>query len=138
MENIGFVTGNGTSTSVSNYKFVDNPTDVLIKRLYYRLKQIDYDGFYEYSDIVAINYTQQWNSETVNIFPNPATDYITLEINEPTSFQIITAQGQVIVERSLSTTERLDISSLSVGNYWLRAINGNGFYVQPLVVMKGN
>ncbi|MCK7526061.1 MAG: hypothetical protein MZV64_54870 [Ignavibacteriales bacterium] len=51
---IGFVNGKGTTTDKSYYSFNDNnPID---GKSYYRLKQIDYDGTFTYSSIVAINF----------------------------------------------------------------------------------
>lgn len=47
---LDFITGNGNSTKVNNYSFSDynNPSNG-----FYRLKQVDFDGSFEYSDIVA-------------------------------------------------------------------------------------
>jgi hypothetical protein len=53
-ENIGFVNGSGTSNSPKNYSFIDyKPLGG--KRFYYRLKQIDSDGAYKYSNITYID-----------------------------------------------------------------------------------
>jgi hypothetical protein len=49
-DNISYVEGNGTVSSISNYEYLDFET----KSVYYRLKQVDYDGNYEYSDIVKV------------------------------------------------------------------------------------
>lgn len=49
---IGRVSGNGTSSSLHNYSYLDTkPFSVN----YYRLKQVDYNGDYEYSHIVNVN-----------------------------------------------------------------------------------
>ncbi len=67
-ETIGFVEGKGTTTQTQNYSFVDNPPS---GKFLYRLKQIDYDGAYEYSSEIEAEvfapkeYTLQQN------FPNP-------------------------------------------------------------------
>ncbi len=37
---------------------------------YYRLKQVDYDGQYEYSDIIAVLYQPDGSNELL-VFPNP-------------------------------------------------------------------
>ncbi|MCK5590997.1 MAG: hypothetical protein KAI72_03480, partial [Candidatus Pacebacteria bacterium] len=52
-EKIGFVEGHGNSNSPKSYDFVDN--NVMYGKLYYRLKQIDNDGSFEYSDIVEVD-----------------------------------------------------------------------------------
>jgi hypothetical protein len=48
---IGWVYGNGSTTEIIEYKFKDNEPMQGIN--YYRLKQIDFDGQYEYSNIVS-------------------------------------------------------------------------------------
>ena len=52
---IGFVEGHGNSTIPEEYTFKDNPTGYNI--YHYRLKQIDLDGKYEYSNVVSIKIT---------------------------------------------------------------------------------
>ncbi|MFC2094695.1 hypothetical protein ACFLSH_03600, partial [Bacteroidota bacterium] len=47
---IGFVNGSGTTTEIHNYSFTDS--DVRTGTYYYRLKQVDYNGEYAYSDVV--------------------------------------------------------------------------------------
>ncbi len=69
--NIGFVEGHGNSNSSKNYKFID--TDRLSGRVSYRLKQIDIDGQYEYSDIIEVNLTSDLAKkfELNQNYPNP-------------------------------------------------------------------
>jgi hypothetical protein len=65
---IGFVNGNGTTTSLSEYQF--NDTDVKPNVTYfYRLKQVDYSGLFGYSEVIAA----RLNKEAVHltIMPNP-------------------------------------------------------------------
>ena len=51
---IGFITGMGQSTSEVEYSFIDrNPFS---GTNYYRLKQIDFNGAFQYSDIVSVDY----------------------------------------------------------------------------------
>ena len=51
-EKIGFVEGNGTSTSPKNYSYSDHLS--AYGDVSYRLKQIDYDGSYEYSNEIIV------------------------------------------------------------------------------------
>ncbi len=51
-DNIGFINGNGTTTEITHYNFIDeNVNDGTYN---YRLKQIDYDGSFEYSSIIEV------------------------------------------------------------------------------------
>ena len=47
---IGYVDGAGNSNEVLDYSYTDSETN----KAYYRLKQLDYDGEFEYSDIVVV------------------------------------------------------------------------------------
>ena len=68
-ESIGFVNGNGTSTEVHNYSFTDKNTNE--GKSYYRLKQIDFDGSFEYSNIVEIDLTMPIVFSLEQNYPNP-------------------------------------------------------------------
>ncbi len=67
---IGFKEGNGTTTEIHSYSFVDDLFGESSTKLYYRLKQIDFDGSFEYSDIVEVNITPTEFSLSQN-YPNP-------------------------------------------------------------------
>ena len=68
-ETIGFVNGNGNSNSPKNYAFEDkNPEGV--GEINYRLKQIDNDGQFEYSNIISVNFSVN-NFELYQNYPNP-------------------------------------------------------------------
>jgi hypothetical protein len=67
---IGFINGNGMSNSTKNYTFTDN--NLTQKGIYYyRLKQIDNDGNYIYSNTVSLNITSQPNFVLEQNYPNP-------------------------------------------------------------------
>ena len=66
---VGFVDGNGTTTELHNYSYTDKNLDN--GKYYYRLKQVDYDGSYEYSDIVEVEW-RAFNSYVLEQnYPNP-------------------------------------------------------------------
>ena len=68
-EKIGFVQGHGNSNSQKEYLFEDkNPQ---VGKLQYRLKQIDNDGAFEYSNTVEVNFDAPVNFVLEQNFPNP-------------------------------------------------------------------
>ena len=81
---IGFVKGAGTSTNQHNYSFTDR--DLVAGKYFYRLKQIDYDGKYEFSKAIE-----------VDVRP---LDNFTLEQNYPNPFNPTTTIGYVLNEKS--------------------------------------
>ena len=68
-ETIGFVNGNGNSNSPKEYSFMDKNPDES-GEIKYRLKQIDNDGQFEYSDVITINYSIN-KFEIYQNYPNP-------------------------------------------------------------------
>lgn len=80
-EKIGFVNGNGNSNSPKDYSFMDNqPLEgVDIK---YRLKQIDNDGQFEYSDIITLNFSIT-TFELYQNYPNPFNPSTTVSWHSP-------------------------------------------------------
>ncbi|MCL6495757.1 MAG: VCBS repeat-containing protein, partial [Ignavibacterium sp.] len=68
-ESVGFVKGNGTTTEPKNYSFVDE--GLASGKYVYRLKQIDYDGSIEYSDIVEATINVPEKFELDQNYPNP-------------------------------------------------------------------
>jgi len=67
---VGFVSGSGNSNAPKNYLFVDS-TLINEGKYFYRLKQIDIDGHFHFSDTIEINYnlvgvSENWNKEEIN------------------------------------------------------------------------
>jgi hypothetical protein len=68
-EKIGFVAGFGTSTEVHSYSYVD--ASVEVGTYTYRLKQVDYDGTFEYSSVVEVDVTAPNVFALQQNYPNP-------------------------------------------------------------------
>ncbi len=98
---------------------------------YYRLKQTDFDGKYEYFNIIAVDISSQ--QQAVRIYPNPAESELHLdgEFNEETqmSFTLTDVMGNILIEDVSSQYghfERLiDVSRYPPGLYCIK-INING------------
>jgi hypothetical protein len=66
---LGFVAGHGNSNTPKSYYFVDNSFSGG-SNFYYRLKQIDTDGHFEYSEIIEVEFLIE-NFSLLQNFPNP-------------------------------------------------------------------
>ncbi|NOX18323.1 MAG: T9SS type A sorting domain-containing protein [Chlorobi bacterium] len=69
-QSVGFVEGKGTTSKRSEYGFVDNDKNASAGKLFYRLKQIDYDGKFEYSQVLEVE-TVPTKFALEQNFPNP-------------------------------------------------------------------
>lgn len=82
-EEIGFVKGNGNSSAVKNYAFIDfNPVN---GKSYYRLKQIDHNGSFEYSKEVEVDYQIITQFELFQNYPNPFNPVTNIKYSIPES-----------------------------------------------------
>jgi hypothetical protein len=65
---IGFVEGHSTTTEPQNYSFTDNGIGGTV---YYRLKQIDFNGTYEFSFVLEVNSATVTTMDLEQNYPNP-------------------------------------------------------------------
>lgn len=115
------VAGAGNSTGPAQYAFEhETPLGNLN---YYRLKQVDYDGAFAYSDVVVLNGTE--NTSGSNVFPNPATDQLIYRGTEAQLF-IYDALGKQVQQVATGQSgQPIDISNLRPGAYLLRVIKAD-------------
>ncbi len=66
---IGFVKGHGTTLAEQRYQFIDS--DVRPGAHYYRLRQIDFDGAFEYSSTLQVNMAAPQTFALAQNYPNP-------------------------------------------------------------------
>ena len=120
-EKIGFVTGKGTTSTKQDYRFKDESPNGLV---YYRLKQLDFDGRFEYSKIIAID---SKGEKVASVFPNPSTGIFTItgiEDTEDETFTLINSIGQTL-SINVQNNGQMDMSAFPSGVYYLRvASNG--------------
>lgn len=113
-EKIGFVDGSGDSKEINTYHFTDlNPSVTS----YYRLKQLDYDGKFEYSKVISV----KSGAAIVKVFPNPAQDYLTISgISQKQPFSIVDGNGRVVIEGVVIDRQQINIRTLGAGRYVVR------------------
>ena len=66
---IGFVSGEGTTTNQKEYSYIDK--DLVDGKYFYRLKQVDYNGSYEYSNVIEVDVRSLNEYALEQNFPNP-------------------------------------------------------------------
>lgn len=137
-QNLGFVNGVGTSQAKQDYQFIDQRPLNGIN--YYRLKQIDFDGKFEYSDIQSVHF-QNGQNTPVQVFPNPLKDgNLTVKLDQcddqEITIQIYDLTGKIWLQRtSYETVTELNVQDLTAGVYFLQ-INANGQTARQKIVIE--
>lgn len=114
-EKLGFVEGKGAVTEINSYNFLHNNPKK--GQNYYRLKQIDINGAFDFSELVSV-YSSGLG--VLNIYPNPSQSLINIDgIDvENVRYRIIDNTGRTIRQSELNKNQ-IDISSLANGMYFL-------------------
>jgi len=126
---IGVVNAKGNSNVLTNYTLTHNEPDNIN---YYRLKQIDINSTVEYSQVVMVNFNQNEEKieDAVKMYPIPARDLITIELNNSrtiTEISIYNIDG-ILIDRLQPNNPKVsvNITSLATGVYVLQIEDENG------------
>ncbi len=154
---VAFINGKGTTTESNNYSYVDdlghNPPSGVIK---YRLKQIDFDGSFEYSKEIEVEFESIKSYSISQNYPNPFNPSTTINYSLPyesnIKISVYNITGQLVKELVKGTQQAgnhsiifstSDIgSSLSSGVYFYSieasAVNGDRSFRQTrkMVLLK--
>jgi hypothetical protein len=127
-EIIDKIDGAGNSTELLSYKTYDfNPYRGIS---YYRLKQIDFDGKYSYSEIRSVT-----NTDELMVLPNPSTGIFGIggmPKHQENSILVIDITGQVLEQHSTEEESfQLDLTHRTAGIYFV-IING----IEPIKIIK--
>ncbi|MBA4316772.1 MAG: hypothetical protein C0412_00070 [Flavobacterium sp.] len=143
-QRIGFVQGHGNSNSTKKYYFIDD--NILSGTIKYRLKQIDFDGKYEYSKEVDIQ-VEPPNKLTINYnYPNPFNPSTRISYSIPTN-GLITLKIFDVLGNEVTTLVNEDKSAgkheisfngkfLSSGTYICKLRFGNSEVSKKLLLLK--
>jgi hypothetical protein len=123
-EYIGFRLGAGTTQEGQHYSFVDEIPQEGIN--YYRLKQMDFDGGFVYTDVVSIFNDKRTSTNPLKIFPNPVQSDLTV-VNGQGRMTIFNQLGQPLNQFVISENHQaFDLSHLPKGNYIIQVEHRNG------------
>lgn len=140
---VGFVKTQAESgNSIVNlfYNFTDKNAP---EGSFYRLKQIDNDGQYEYSWPISIKDNSWYSGQfKVEIYPNPATNNTVLRLNSPllnvvtvNQFEVFSLDGKkVLFDNFKGTSIKLDLSEIPPGIYIVMVKSGNFINFKKLLV----
>jgi len=146
---VGYIAGHGTTTETQNYTFIDRSVQIGIYS--YRLKQVDFNGTFAYSNVVEVevgapvefaldqNYPNPFNPSTMISFRLAADSKVSLSV-----FNILGQEVASLLNGNLvagSHQVNFDASSLNTGVYMYRieasGINGTNFVdVKKMILTK--
>jgi uncharacterized delta-60 repeat protein len=143
-ETIGFISGQGTTTEPKNYSF----TDKKIKRgaYSYRLKQIDLDGSFVYSNIVEVqidipfrfslsqNYPNPFNPGTIIKYSIPSEGLVTLKVYNTIGEEVATLINEV--KRVGNYELEFNASSMPSGVYFYRLQAADFVETKKMILLK--
>lgn len=129
---ISMATVAATNRPVNNYESEDAAPAKGYN--YYRLKMIDVDGSFRYSNIVKINFAGE---SSLSLWPNPANDKLMIpEAKERDQINIIDAKGSIVLSKTIARqNEAVMISHLSAGIYVLQ-LYSNGKMIHSAFVKQ--
>jgi hypothetical protein len=135
-EVVGMVNGKGNSSVQNLYNLVDSDPYTGIS--YYRLKQTDFNGNFEYFDPIAVNVKDNFND--VSVYPNPVNGNAFVSFSSKNDVeQILSIQdvaGRIVYQKLVvigkgNNKINLEITSFSKGMYFVKMGNNeDGFLVK--------
>ena len=141
---IGFVAGHGNSSSPKKYSFVDNDP-VGGNKFQYRLKQIDTDGSYDYSEVIEAYITTSDYVLEQN-YPNPfnpsTTIKFTLPVESRVKINVYNSLGQLVatlVDREMQSGYHeinFDGTGLASGVYLYQLQTGEFALIKKMLLLK--
>jgi hypothetical protein len=142
----GFVEGNGTINTAKEYSFTDNPN--ANGRYEYRLKQIDRDGKFTYSNVVEAavneiptrfgleqNYPNPFNPATMIRFVVPNDQQVTVKVYNLLGQEIAVLYDGVAVGGQIHEVN-FNASTLSAGVYYYTMKTTDRYDVKKMMLMK--
>lgn len=146
-EIVGTVDGAGNSDESLSYSFTDrNP---MAGKSYYRLKQTDFDGKFEYFAPVLVNYTTSTSEELMlSVYPNPShNQIITVTVEGMASGQesrvvMMDLQGNAVFRQDIrdegmgAVAVEIDPRNMSAGNYLVMVSTPEKKYTKQVILRK--
>ncbi len=146
-ESIAFVQGHGNSNSPKSYSFEDkNPP---VRKVQYRLKQIDFNGAFEYSPMVEVNveapsqlklaqnYPNPFNPETTINYQIPFASRVTLKVYNVLGREVATLVNEFQQAGTYNSQFSILNSQLSSGVYFYKLQTDNGYSeTKKLMIIK--
>ncbi|MCP3932225.1 MAG: T9SS type A sorting domain-containing protein [Bacteroidetes bacterium] len=138
-ETLNFIPGNGTTFEPHKYEYMDSRPYNGIN--YYRLRQIDFDGHYEYSKIVSAVFRGDNDpSDGIKVFPNPVKHgslavYLPSRQTEGATLRLFDVSGKLLKQKNADgNSAKLDVQDVPAGMYWLEVSAAGARWMEKVVM----
>ncbi len=134
---IGKIAGHGTTEEINYYVFVFENAEN--ENNYFRLKQVDFGGKFEYSKIIYEKIEIDRRTPIVKIFPNPVlSNDVSIVSNHNGEFKMFNAGGTLMnANLKASMVNEIDVSNLEGGVYYISFRNEKGISIsKQLIILK--
>jgi hypothetical protein len=143
--NIGWVDGAGNSSTMLNYSLDDN--DVVANKVYYyRLRQVDYDGQSDLTNIVSAIITDNTVFVVSEFMPNPTEGTSSFTVLTSTNRDInlvvyntlgqIISDSRLIAEGNKTNKFEINLSEMAAGTYYAVITTGEHTFNKKIVVSR--
>lgn len=140
---VGEVSASGKTTAPVEYSAMDHKVS-LGNTYYYRLKMVDADGEWEYSDVRKVEMTTSEVISIDEVYPNPASDdaNIKLQVNgtQNVEIEVIDMTGSVVLTETMSVSGSrmvtLDVNELASGSYTVVLRVGEYSVTRKLTIVR--
>lgn len=123
-DDLDYIQGNGTTSTEQYYRYEHGTPAQTIN--YYRLKQVDYDGTTDFSNIVSVRFGTESDFE-IEIYPTVFNDIVNITSTTQlidTDAMVYNVQGALVLRKTINNYE-VDLSTLSTGTFVLRIVGNN-------------
>ncbi len=142
----GFVPGNGTTSEQRSYNFTDDLNDITAgQQIYYRLKQVDFDGHFQYSHQVEAGFQPNAYYLSQN-YPNPFNPTTSIKFTIPESgnvrvkiFDVLGNEVRTLLDETRNPGSyelNVDASGLSSGVYFYSMESDRFHSVKKMMLLK--
>ncbi|GAA4382657.1 T9SS type A sorting domain-containing protein [Hymenobacter koreensis] len=143
-ERVGQRAGAGTTTTRTSYQFTDlSLTQVSVRNVYYRLRQVDEDGQSTLSPVRAVQVPAVSQAFTGNVFPNPYSEKVSVRFESFEAGEVNLTVHNVLGQTVLATTAKVaagtqelalpQAASLKTGVYYLTVQQGKHKQVLKMI-----
>jgi hypothetical protein len=125
-------------SGVNSYSYKDPIKNVAAAVIYYRLKMVDKDGKYKYSETRTVHVTGGADSAKIAAYPNPVVNELHISVpqewqNKTVNGQLLSTNGAIIKSFPIQQSAIICMSDVPAGTYYIKVVNGKVISTQTIV-----